>query len=395
MGEKKQKKAAAEAARTTPTATLEVPSKKKTTAPPSTRPTPGGSTKETPPTHDPKDPKDPNDPKEQPPLVAVNPKVSQPRPGKVRYTPFIVERYTEGDTGARPIPGGTPFWRSPDVFVRSSAGHNVPVAGEKNRIFCRVNNWGMQDASGVRLRFWWANPSLAINESTAHLIGVASAFVPARYSVIVECESPWVPVMENNGHECVFAEAWVPESDPLQHALEPVTDRHVCQKNLNVIEVPLASAMSFPLQALNVARTPQQVTFGIQALPAATALRLLSSPAVQYRGKATAAKTRLPFKLEIAPEGTFVAGPSATYAQRAVAYEAAVAKGEGKDCQPAGAQLQTVTLGGLEMRTVTLRAQLPPEAAVGEAFAFDVWQNIGGMTVGGYTVLAVVVPRKK
>ena len=118
---------------------------------------------------------------------------------KDRFTPFIVLRYDSGDTGARALAPGTIFWHSPDVWVVSSAGVNVPVAGEANKVFARVNNWGLKDATPVEVRFWWANPSLAITEAFAHPIGTATGvFVTAGASVIVECPDAWVPVIENN-----------------------------------------------------------------------------------------------------------------------------------------------------------------------------------------------------
>src|SRR5581483_740840 len=36
------------------------------------------------------------------------------------YTPWLVIRYDAGDYGGRPLPAGTVFWESPDVWVTST-----------------------------------------------------------------------------------------------------------------------------------------------------------------------------------------------------------------------------------------------------------------------------------
>src|SRR3974390_1876487 len=99
--------------------------------------------------------------------------------GDKHYTPWLVVRYAAGDVGSRPLPGGTVFWESPDVWVVSSLGGNQPVPGEPNTVFARVLNLGLEDATGVTVRFWWANPSIAISEATAHLIGLGSTNILA------------------------------------------------------------------------------------------------------------------------------------------------------------------------------------------------------------------------
>ena len=146
-----------------------------------------------PPTGDPPGDDEPPKDGELPP-IELYPRPVRVKQRKERYTPFLVVRYAAGDNGARPLPGGTVFWHSPDVWVISSQGINQPVAGEPNAMFCRVNNRGRMDAGWVRVRYWWANPSLAITEANAHLVGTADAYVPSGQSVIVECPTPWVPL---------------------------------------------------------------------------------------------------------------------------------------------------------------------------------------------------------
>ncbi|HWZ03882.1 MAG TPA: hypothetical protein VNX40_09765, partial [Mucilaginibacter sp.] len=153
------------------------------------------------------------------------------RKDPVHDTTWIVVRADFSDQGDRPLAPGTVFWESPDVWVQSSAGINQPVPGENNTVFATINNYGLQDATGIMVKFWWADPSLAITEATAHLIGTGFVDVPSGWSVQLQCPTPWVPVVENGGHECLIAEAFIQVIDPLTAPMDPMDDRHVGQKN--------------------------------------------------------------------------------------------------------------------------------------------------------------------
>lgn len=309
---------------------------------------------------------------------------------RARYTPFIVLRYTHGDSGARPLAPGTVFWHSPDVWVTSSAGYNVPVAGEINRVFARVNNWGMQDAAGVLIRYWWANPSLAITEASAHLIGTAGAFVPSGYSVVVECPASWVPVIENQGHECVFAEAWIYYYDPIVAPLEPVNDRHVCQKNLHVLEVAPGQLFSLALEVANISPLAQQLVIQARALPFRQVHRALTSPELAYQERLVEPGTQVPIELDLAPTGAFLTTHTTTYARRLLAAAQLAAAGDGQQCQPVNAVARGAAFQPWETRTLTLRGQVPRDARAGQAFAFEVSQRMGPVVTGGYTLYLVV-----
>jgi hypothetical protein len=134
-----------------------------------------------------------------PPIL---PGLQLPRSTRTNYTTWLLVRYHAGDSGARPLPPGTAFWESPDVWVESSLGINKPVVGQANRVFARVSNLGWQFAAGVWIKFWWADPALVITEASANLIGKAFLpSIPSGWSVPVECPKPWIPVVENGGHE--------------------------------------------------------------------------------------------------------------------------------------------------------------------------------------------------
>src|SRR5438128_2211685 len=87
------------------------------------------------------------------------PRIYLPHETSVRYTPWLVVRYANGDDGSRPLAAGSISWESPDVWVKSRLGINQPIPGEDNTLFARVSNLGLQDATGVNVRLWVAFPS--------------------------------------------------------------------------------------------------------------------------------------------------------------------------------------------------------------------------------------------
>ena len=152
------------------------------------------------------------------------------------------------------------FWESPDVWVTSTLGVNQPVPGQANTVFARVSNLGLQDAVGVFVEFYWVDPSLAINLANANLIGIGSVDVTAGSAAVATCPTPWVPVIENGGHECLIAEAFLPASDPLTAPLDPVDDRHVGQKNEQLVLAQPGQHMKVRLKAANIAGFAQALT---------------------------------------------------------------------------------------------------------------------------------------
>jgi len=314
---------------------------------------------------------------------------------KDRYTPFLVLRHAGGDQGARPLAPGTTFWHSPDVWVVSSQGYNVPVAGEEVRIFARVSNGGLKDASGVVVRYWWANPSLAITEATAHLIGTATGVFVAGAdgvnwsSVVVECPERWPVVMENGGHECIFAEAWAPYWDPIVAPLEPVTDRHVCQKNLHVVEAAAGKTFSFAIQVANISEVRQRVEVRMRTLSFRQVRAALAAPDIGFPEPLVETGRGMSLRMELAAEGGVLPAPTATYPLRLLS-GAALAERGATACEPMGAVTQAALLRPWETRTLTLSGRVPDDARPRQAFGFDLHQRMGTVVTGGYTLYVVV-----
>ena len=77
-----------------------------------------------------------------------------------------------------------------------------------------------------------------MTRTNAHLLGSAFATIPAGATREVLCLVPWVPVIVNDGHECVVVVANHP-GDPLPtpppDAFDPPAYRQVAQRNLTVL----------------------------------------------------------------------------------------------------------------------------------------------------------------
>lgn len=154
------------------------------------------------------------------------------------------------------IRDGSPYWYlSPDIWVvpgdDPTGIPGSPIAGQPAYLWAHVANTGSTDASGVRIDFYWANPALQVTRSNATLVGSAFADVPAGGAQDVLCLVPWIPVIVNDGHECLVAvanHAGDPLPSPLPDAFDPPTYRQVAQKNLSVV----VAAMLTSMQAITI-----------------------------------------------------------------------------------------------------------------------------------------------
>jgi hypothetical protein len=285
---------------------------------------------------------------------------------ETRYTPFLVVRSFDTDAGVRPAPGVTDFWESPDLWLQSSLGLNQAVAGEPNTVFARVNNYGLQYATGVFVKFWWVNPSLGVTEATAHLIGMETLNIPSGWSKVVQCSTPWVPVVENGGHECLIVEAYIPVFDPLTAPMYPWVDRHVGQRNVNLVTLSAGQYLSMSLQAVNIADFAQALTIEVQPVLQKEIPPALADRARTLRTEIKPPSAALPVSLRLSDERSAVTGGAITHA----------------------AQFKPN-----EIRTIEIGAQVPANAKPGETFVFRVVQRAGDQINGGYSVYIVVTDR--
>ncbi len=160
--------------------------------------------------------------------------------------PYLLIRAVPGDHGVRPL--AVPFWESPDIIVVPgivSAYDGVsatlsPQVGVPHTIFVHVWNLGRLPAVGVKLRVYWVNPSLDLNDPAhpPNLIGSMYFDLEDRQNPdchkLLRLPAPWTPVMENNGHECLLAKVDC-FADGAGPGFDARANRHVGQRNLHLM----------------------------------------------------------------------------------------------------------------------------------------------------------------
>lgn len=144
------------------------------------------------------------------------------------------------------------IWTVPDSDPNSSIG--IPIADMPTFVWARVHNKGTTPVFNATVRYYWANPSTVITPSTAYLIGTSYVSLQPGESKEVLCITPWIPEIVNNGHECLVVETFSP-ADPLSYGpndpFNPPNDRHVAQKNLDIIKMKSSKIIVKPFTAKN------------------------------------------------------------------------------------------------------------------------------------------------
>ncbi|MBW4673108.1 MAG: hypothetical protein KME52_03390 [Desmonostoc geniculatum HA4340-LM1] len=171
------------------------------------------------------------------------------------------------------IEDGSPWWLSTDIWVvpgdDPAATPGLPVAGQNNYLWAQVKNQGDSAVIGARVNFYWSNPATGVLRSNSVIVGAAFVDLGAGEQQDVLCLTPWIPIIVNNGHECVVAEVVHP-GDPLPNPLpdpfDPPTYRQVAQRNLIVVPLRFKSLkyFSLPIQVSATARQRKQVVLSVE-----------------------------------------------------------------------------------------------------------------------------------
>ena len=329
-----------------------------------------------------------------PGLVPTHPRTSLPNPGVPRgkeddngrgphYTPWLLLRYQVGDAGNRPLPPGTVFWESPDIWTQGSQGINQPVVNQPTQVFARITNLGMEDATGVTIQYWWENPSIAFVQSPTNLIGqITGATIPSNNSVVFQCPNDWVPIEVNGGHECLVVEAFILVFDPLTDPMQPVDDRHVGQKNEQLLTLPAGQSFKFKLSAHNFTAADQQVVVEARPgiIPRNFAQRF-GTPGM-WRTELLDPGLALPVEIHVDAKPVRTAAPAERTSRRLAEPRRTLDVGCLGPAQASAAHV----FGPREVRNVTITGALPHSARPGEVYVIRIIQRIGQVVAGGYTL---------
>ncbi len=164
----------------------------------------------------------------------------------VHVTPWLLMRVSDSDLGVRPLAPGTVFWESPDIWIESSDALGRAVPGEDNYVHARIFNLGMFTAAPTRVEYYWGDPSVGLEAADMHLIGAEWLEIDAQTYADVRCSQPWVPTYLNGGHECIIVNCSAQIGDPILNPFHPTLDRHVGQRNVTVLK-DASEAQAFSL----------------------------------------------------------------------------------------------------------------------------------------------------
>ena len=170
---------------------------------------------------------------------------------------------------------GTPWWESTDIWTVPEADPSgppgQPVAGQPCYVWAHVRNTGNTSVQNATVNFYWANPSLGFDRTTATHIGTSYVSLGAPDESDVLCLTAWIPAFVNGGHECLLVEAFHPSLDPLPagNAFHADADRHVAQRNLSVLAMSGSNMFSFPFEVHNPIRIGREFTIRVRSAPLA------------------------------------------------------------------------------------------------------------------------------
>ncbi|MFT3874934.1 MAG: hypothetical protein QM708_00670 [Propioniciclava sp.] len=163
-------------------------------------------------------------------------------------TTHLYIRTNPADDGSEPLPPNLAFWASPDIAIERPGGI---LGGEaeplvQNRVKVTVTNGGGQPAVDAYVEVFVVTPTTHITPATATLIG--DEFVTVQAYSTADVWLPWTPLPSDSGHRCLVAR--VSLYAPLDAVRDPtifdvVGDRHVAQRNIQVLEVQAGERRSF------------------------------------------------------------------------------------------------------------------------------------------------------
>ena len=189
-------------------------------------------------------------------------------------------------------------WSSPDILVDAppyGAADVNPVFSQVNRVWSMVHNRSNADITGVRARYYWADPHAGFAPSNWQLIPSTSGHpnptntftVPANSSAqapYVEWTPAPVPGVANPAHQCLLAIAFVNDDpqdssnpNPLIYSFDIRWENNIAARNVHVITLSPGDTANLELGF--------GVPFdGIERLTAGLRLRLAVTPQLPTAG---------------------------------------------------------------------------------------------------------------
>jgi len=173
-------------------------------------------------------------------LFSEQPIEERKPPKDFKDSSFLYIRSFNSDTGLRPFSSGIYYGDSPDLQISPINNEFTFTTelktGQTYKLKCMVRNRGDVNVPSAKVEFFLITPSVGYFARPVDIIGVVDTWV-SPYSSSETSISYTVPA-NKVGHKCLFARifSFSPLDVPLDdNILNPTMDRHVAQKNLNII----------------------------------------------------------------------------------------------------------------------------------------------------------------
>lgn len=343
--------------------------------------------------------------------VRESPVKNRRPPRDYKDSSYLYIRSYDGDNGSRPGLN-VAYWKSPDLNVSPLTSLNSYTtelnAGTAYNIKCLVHNRGDLIVPSAKVEFYLVTPSLGFDTRFAKKLGIAATWVSCYSSAEVNLQYLIPP--SDAGHRCLFARvfSFSPLDIPLHDTiLNPVQDRHIGQKNLNI------AAQSSQMQ-MNILHMPQaQLTVNFLPLNRDAILALRHPSAADFKivendkiaGVAARFKIDFAEKTENAKvefkegkahfdfntEGKFNLDQQKKVNAEMQRVFTLIYAGKAKASEFKG-QIAAFRQMNLENRMTLLNLQIPDVGLQkGEMTGFDIiaTNNLNGEVFGGITVLVI------
>jgi hypothetical protein len=324
------------------------------------------------------------------------------------YSPWLLLRYKPIDNGlGRPIPDNTVFWVSPDIWVESSDPLGNAVLGQHNVVHARVFNLGKAQSSPTRVDFYWGDAAVGLGPGQMNFIGSDTVVVPFHQSKDVRVK--WVPI--STGHECLMVNTTCDINDAIAQPFQPTLDRHVGQRNINVVQAGAGKPVKFlvgvnnlaPMMAtLTVAARLEHLAVSRKATATMSHRDIVNHVASYVRGEHTdivrdiaddsrfgRSAPRIRGQLSEASSIVPSREGKSFFAHLLLASDQRAASGSRRDMSR-DIPLAEAVMKGFEHRALDLELGIPGNAMPGEFVVCHVIQDIAGLQVGGYTIVVEI-----
>jgi carboxypeptidase T len=206
-----------------------------------------------------------------------------------------------GDTGT--VPSVSPFWNSPDVWVRNlddgGIGHQNTIRGQDNYVYVRVRNRGMSEAQDVTVRvyitafagteFVHPNDWVPLNPGGGGTLSAAGTYLVGQAKVAVLSPGTsqivkvkWAKTLipsDPSWHPCLLAEV-SPNDGPRESGAHVWDSNNLAQKNITIVDPMQVKQIRFPFLVGNPASPWEVLKLEVRKVkgPSAIALTIALDP---------------------------------------------------------------------------------------------------------------------